>query len=167
MSDPEKPESKERIDWVDYKLLGEASMGCLVPKTTCPICSKGRDKVFVLWPNHIFVFGSNRAGIHGAGAARAAHQFYRAQWGLGEGLQGDSYAIPTKDENLKTLPLEDVAAHVAKFIIVANCRKDLYFFVTRIGCGLAGFTDEQIAPLFKDAPVNCELPEGWRPGDHH
>jgi hypothetical protein len=120
------------------------------------------DKVFIPGPDHIFVFGSNRAGIHGAGAARDALLYYGALKGLGEGLQGHSYAIPTKDEYLRTLPLEEVKKHVDRFIVAANCRKDLRFFVTRIGCGLAGFTDDQIAPLFRDAPVNCELPEGWR-----
>jgi hypothetical protein len=121
-----------------------------------------KDKVFIPGPGRIFVFGSNRAGIHGAGAAMTAHKLYGALWGLGEGFAGNSYALPTKDEHIETLPLDAVAEHVARFIEVATCRPDLYFFVTRIGCGLAGFTDEQITPLFRDAPMNCELPEGWR-----
>jgi hypothetical protein len=109
----------------------------------------------------IFVFGSNRAGIHGAGAARDAWQKYGAKWDHGEGLMGQSYAIPTKDHNIQKLPLEEVAKHVEKFVLFAWERNDLRFFVTRLGCGLAGFTDDEIAPLFADAPPNCVLPKGW------
>ncbi len=120
------------------------------------------DKTFVPGPARIFVFGSNLAGIHGAGAARAALENYGAEWGKGQGEQGHSYAIPTKDKELVSLPLDTVWAFVKMFISYANTRPDLQFFVTRIGCGLAGFTDDQIAPFFREAPQNCELPEGWR-----
>jgi hypothetical protein len=120
-----------------------------------------KDSTFVPGPGRIFVFGSNTGGIHGAGAAHAAHKLYGAVWGHGEGLAGDSYALPTKDEKLRTLSLEQVRENVERFISVAWERRDLVFFVTRIGCGLAGFTDYDIAPLFKDAPPNCELPMGW------
>lgn len=116
----------------------------------------------MLKPNAIFVFGSNRAGVHGGGAARTAAKVYGAVRGVGEGLCGRSYALPTKDDHIETLPIEDVRAHVASFLAFARRRTDLTFAVTRVGCGLAGFTDEQIAPLFADAPGNCELPDGWR-----
>lgn len=109
----------------------------------------------------IFVFGSNRAGVHGGGAARVAHQEYGATWAQGEGLAGRSYGIPTKDDHIDSLPLADVAAHVSAFLAFAASRPDLTFAVTRIGCGLAGFSDADIAPLFLGAPENCELPEGW------
>jgi hypothetical protein len=122
------------------------------------------DKVFQPGPNNIFVFGSNRAGVHGAGAARAAFELYGAVWGYGEGGAHNSYAIPTKDENIETLPLEEVKKGVDRFIETAKRFPWFNFFVTRIGCGLAGFTDAEIAPLFKDAPPNCELPHGWREG---
>ena len=112
-------------------------------------------------PTACFVFGSNRAGVHGGGAARTAFQQYGAKWGHGEGLQGRSYALPTKDDHIESLSIDEVAGHVARFIAVATAHPELTFAVTRVGCGLAGFTDEQIAPLFRDAPENCALPEGW------
>ena len=111
----------------------------------------------------VFVFGSNRAGVHGGGAARTAKQHYSAIWGQGEGLQGRSYGIPTKTTHLETLAFDDVAEHVARFLAFARSRPATSFAVTRVGCGLAGFTDAEIAPLFADAPDNCYLPEGWRP----
>jgi len=119
------------------------------------------DKVFNPGPRHVFVFGSNRAGIHGAGAAHTALE-YGAEYGKGEGLYGNTYAIPTKNEHLETLSLEDIQEHVDRFLDLAWERSDLLFFVTRIGCGLAGYTDNQIAPMFREAPLNCELPENWR-----
>ncbi len=120
-----------------------------------------RDKVFQPGPNNIFVFGSNLAGRHGAGAAKTALQLYGAKYGVGVGLQGNSYAIPTKDKNLRTLPLESIKYHVDTFIGYARCYRDMHFFVTRIGCGLAGYKDEDIAPMFKGVSGNIELPEGW------
>ena len=110
----------------------------------------------------IFVFGSNTAGRHGKGAALEAVQRHGAIYGKGVGLQGRSYAIPTKDASIRTLPLIKINQYVQQFIKFAEENPKLEFFVTRIGCGLAGYTDEQIAPMFKDAPLNCVLPEGWR-----
>lgn len=109
----------------------------------------------------VFVFGSNLAGRHGAGAALYALKHHRARYGCGEGLQGDSYAIPTKDERIRTLPLDAIQKHVATFLNFAR-QFNATFVVTRIGCGLAGYADAQIAPMFKDAPANCLLPDGWR-----
>jgi hypothetical protein len=109
----------------------------------------------------IFVFGSNLAGRHGKGAALYAFRHYGAIYGQGEGLQGDSYAIPTKDERIRTLPLSEIRRHVIKFIMFAHTHPELEFQLTRIGCGLAGYKDEDIAPLFKYAPNNCLLPVGW------
>jgi hypothetical protein len=120
-----------------------------------------KDKVFIPGPNRVFVFGSNRAGIHGAGAALTAKKKYGARQEVGEGLQGSSYAIPTKDERIKTLPLDDVRKGVERFLAFARSRPDLTFFVTRIGCGLAGYRDEDIGPMFGGAPQNCELPDRW------
>lgn len=111
---------------------------------------------------NIFVFGSNLAGRHGKGAALEAIQNYGAIYGQGEGLQGRSYAIPTKDRKLQTLPLADILVHVRNFMNFAEMRRDLTFNVTRIGCGLAGYTDIDIAPMFKGAPDNCQLPSGWK-----
>jgi len=114
----------------------------------------------------VFVFGSNRAGIHGAGAALYARKLLDATPRVGEGPMPDKdnplcYAIPTKDESINTLSLEEIKKHVDKFIDYAFSRPDLRFFVTRIGCGLAGYMDRDIAPLFIRAPTNCELPNGW------
>ena len=121
------------------------------------------DKVFLPGPNRIFVFGSNEAGIHGAGAALTAYHDYGAEWHHAEGLQGSSYAIPTKDKTVaRTLNRFEIEPYVNRFIEFARAHPELYFFVTRIGCGLAGYTDAEMAPLFTGAPENCELPEGWR-----
>ena len=112
-------------------------------------------------PIIIFVFGSNLAGRHGRGAALEASLRHGAITGQGEGRQGDSYAIPTKDARLKTLPLPVIKQSVDRFLVYAAAHPELVFRVTRIGCGLAGYTDPQIAPMFKNAPLNCQLPDGW------
>lgn len=111
---------------------------------------------------NVFVFGSNEAGRHGAGAALHARKYCGAVYGQGVGFQGRSYAIPTKDRKLKTLPLERIKNYVDEFLHFARQHPEMAFLVTRIGCGLAGYEDEDMAPLFEKAPVNCELPEGWR-----
>ena len=112
----------------------------------------------------IFVFGSNLSGIHGAGAARHAMKHHGATMFQGIGLQGSSYALPTKGVNISFMPLEEIGWHVDAFIEFAKSRPDLTFRVTRVGCGLAGFKDTEIAPLFKDALElpNVRLPKGWR-----
>jgi len=110
----------------------------------------------------IFVFGSNLAGRHGKGAALEAVRKHGAVYGKGEGRQGESYAIPTKDRTLHPLPLEIIAGHVARFLRYAKEHPGTDFLVTRIGCGLARYSDEQIAPMFNNAPQNCKLPDGWR-----
>ena len=109
----------------------------------------------------IFVFGSNLAGIHGAGAALYARKHHGAIYGQGIGLQGQSYAIPTKDARIITLPIREITKYVNQFIDFAGRSPSMAFMVTRIGCGLAGYTDIQIAPLFKDATENCVLPNEW------
>ena len=110
----------------------------------------------------IFVFGSNLAGRHGKGAALTAKMKHGAIQGRGWGPQGHSWAIPTKDENLKTLPLSRIEPYVRQFIADARNHPETDFQVTRIGCGLAGYNDIDIAPMFKDAPDNCLLPNNWR-----
>jgi len=109
----------------------------------------------------VFCFGSNLAGIHGAGAARYAMEHYGAKWGHGIGFSGDSYALPTKDHQIETLPLERVRDHVNVFLNAAERNPDTVFLVTQIGCGLAGFTPDQIAPLFATAPRNCRFSTAW------
>ena len=110
----------------------------------------------------IFVFGSNLAGRHGKGAALCARNSHGAEYGVGVGRTGNAYAIPTKDERIRTLPLERIAPYISDFLTYARANPNLKFEVTRIGCGLAGYTDAQIAPMFAGAPENCQLPEGWR-----
>ena len=111
----------------------------------------------------IFVFGSNLSGRHGAGAAKYARLHHEAIMGQGIGLQGSSYALPTKGVKISFMPLADIGRHVAAFISFAKIRPDLTFRVTRVGCGLAGFKDTEIAPLFREALElnNVRLPQGW------
>lgn len=109
----------------------------------------------------IFVFGSNLAGRHGKGAALFARQHHGAIYGQGRGHQGNSYAIATKDEKLRTLSLEAIECEVRTFLLYASMNPGLRFQVTAIGTGLAGYKHEQIAPLFKGAPANCILPAEW------
>ena len=111
----------------------------------------------------IFVFGSNLAGRHGAGAALEAKERYGAREGQGMGLVGWSYAIPTKDAQLRTLPLPAIHKSVDIFKVYAWQRPEFQFFVTPIGTGLAGYTHAQIAPFFKnDPPPNCEFVPEWQ-----
>lgn len=102
-------------------------------------------QVNVLADGEIFVFGSNFQGAHMGGAARVAKEKYGAVWGIGEGMQGNSYAIPTMEG------LENLAPAVQRFTSFARQHKELKFFVTAIGCGIAGYQPEEIAPMFLDA----------------
>ena len=104
------------------------------------------DRISAIGPNDIFVFGSNLSGRHGGGAALVALKRFGAIWGQGTGLQGNSYGIPTMHGGV-----EAIRPYVDEFIFFAKGRPDLTFYVTKIGCGIAGFTLEEIAPLFKDA----------------
>lgn len=119
-------------------------------------------RVTSLQPDEVFVFGSNLAGKHFGGAARDAHQLFGAVMGDYEGVTGQCYAIPTLDEQFEKRPLADIKTSVDLFIAWANTFPKKKFIVTPIGCGIAGFTAEQIAPMFQNAPTNCLLPEGWR-----
>ena len=109
----------------------------------------------------IFVFGSNKSGIHGAGAAKYAHKNLGATWGVGEGLTGKCYALPTKGPNINFIPLSEIGAAIQRFIQTATYTDDEYQ-ITQVGCGLGGFTKEDIAPYFRDAPDNCLFDEKWR-----
>lgn len=113
------------------------------------------DFVQNLGAEEIFVFGSNRAGLHGGGAAAMAHMFFGAIWGQGVGLQGQSYAIPTMEGGV-----DYVGHYVDEFIAFAKEHPEYRFLVTEIGCGIAGFTPQEIAPLFRDAVSlnNVSLP---------
>jgi hypothetical protein len=104
------------------------------------------DFIQSLKPDEVFVFGSNLAGFHGGGAARAALNKFGAVWGQGVGIQGQSYAIPTMQGGVET-----IAPYVDEFIEYARNHQEKKFLVTEIGCGIAGFTPEEIAPLFAGA----------------
>ena len=112
--------------------------------------------------NKVFTFGSNQAGIHGAGAAAYAYKSLGAEWGVGEGPTGECYALPTKDRNVQSRSLKDIKESVDIFIFYADNHPELTFQVTRIGCGLAGFADSVIAPMFANAPDNCEFDSAWQ-----
>lgn len=109
----------------------------------------------------IFVFGSNLAGRHGAGSAYEAMRKHGAQYGIGKGRTGKSYAIPTKNANLEPIPLGIIELHVTEFLSYAKAHPELDFQVVKIGCGLAGYTEGQISPMFRNAPENVKLPDGW------
>lgn len=113
--------------------------------------------------NPIFVFGSNLAGIHGAGAARYAVLHHGAVMRQGIGIQGDSYALPTKDHNIRTLTLAAIRHCIDDFINFALVHPEKTFMVTRVGCGLAGYRDSDIAPLFIGSPKNCQFDLKWKP----
>lgn len=109
-----------------------------------------------LKPNEVFVFGSNMKGMHIGGAARVAADKFGAEWGNPIGLQGQSYAIPTMFKDV-----EDIRPYVESFIKFAEEHSELFFYVTPIGCGIAGFEPSEIAPLFKHCigMQNVALPQ--------
>ena len=116
------------------------------------------ERITELQPNEIFVFGSNLKGMHGGGAAYIAYRKFGAIMGQGVGLQGQSYGIPTMQGGVET-----IRPYVDEFIAFAKEHPELTFLVTRIGCGIAGFTDDEIAPLFEKAHEveNIVLPPNW------
>ena len=114
------------------------------------------DFVTELKPNEIFVFGSNIRGFHGGGAARIANKKFGAEWGVGEGLTGQCYALPTMEGGV-----DYIAGKVQDFLVCAKTHPELKFYVTKIACGIAGFTVAEIGPLFSDAIMleNVILPK--------
>ncbi|KQP57068.1 hypothetical protein [Agreia sp. Leaf283] len=112
-------------------------------------------RIGALEPGEIFVFGSNASGHHGAGAAAQAQRDFGAVWGEGHGLHGQSYAIDTMS-GLGVLERE-----IGTFVEFAETRPELTFLVTEIGCGIAGYTPAEVAPLFARVPLNVRLPESF------
>lgn len=110
----------------------------------------------------IFVFGSNLRGRHGAGAAKVALEKFGAIEGVGSGFTTGAYAIATKNENLKTLDMFDIRANIDRFVAFTYTLECAEFFVTRVGCGLAGYENKDIAPLFRGVRQNCSFPLEWR-----
>lgn len=115
------------------------------------------DRIAELGSNEVFVFGSNIQGAHGGGAAWFAHKHFGAEWGVGEGLTGRTYALPTMEGKAA---LEKAVDH---FIDCARQHPGLTFLVTAVGCGIAGYTCEEVAPLFKEATSleNVYLPQAF------
>ncbi|MGP1715766.1 MAG: A1S_2505 family phage non-structural protein [Methylophilus sp.] len=119
--------------------------------------------------SEVFVFGSNLKGRHGKGAALIAQNEYGAVYGVGKGFAGRSYALPTRDANelsvkkaeVRSLSLDEVENSISDFIKFAGDNLDKRFYVTRVGCTLAGFKDSDIGPLFKGVTGNCSLPIEW------
>ena len=113
------------------------------------------DRIASLGENEIFVFGSNMAGAHGGGAAWFAHKQFGAEWGVGEGLTGRTYALPTMEGPASLKKAVD------NFIACAKKHPELTFLVTAVGCGIAGYTPNEVAPLFKEATSleNVFLPQ--------
>lgn len=112
-------------------------------------------KVTELKPNEIFVFGSNKMGMHFGGAARYAYNSFGAEWGNGEGLQGKTYALPTMEGE------DNFRQAVKRFTAFAKEHPEFLFLVTPVGCGIAGYTSEEVAPMFVEASrlPNIHLPE--------
>ena len=137
---------------MSYEDMDFAEKSIMEQKRTTP------EFITELQPDEIFVFGSNLRGMHGGGAAYIAYRKFGAIMGQGVGLQGQSYAIPTMQGGVET-----IRPYVDEFIQFAGQHPELTFLVTRIGCGIAGFTDDEISPLFEKAHdvENIVLPPGW------
>jgi len=113
------------------------------------------DRIVALEPDEIFVFGSNAAGAHGGGAARLAYEKFGAVWGEGEGLFGQSYALPTMGG------MDEIRTSAANLGACAAAHPELTFLLTKVACGIAGYSEAEIAPLFADMPANVVKPAGW------
>lgn len=111
--------------------------------------------------NQVFIFGSNLNGAHGAGAARQAHDDFGAEYGVGEGLTGQSYAFPTLDRNMQKVTPEALEVSRDKLFAFAQANSQLEFLLTKVGCGLAGFPKEEMQSLFDVVPDNIIKPNDW------
>lgn len=113
------------------------------------------DHIDSLPPNGVFVFGSNRAGQHGGGAALTALLKFGAAEGVGEGLWGQSYALPTMEG------LDELRLSAERFVEYARSHPELEFWLTKVGCGIAGHREQDVKPFFADTPPNVIKPAGW------
>ena len=123
--------------------------GPALPRPTTP------DRIEDLVDGHVFVFGSNVHGQHGSGAARLAQERFGAVPGVGEGLQGQSYALPTMEGP------ESFKRAAERFVDLANTRPDLTFWLTKVGCGIAGYDEQDVKVWFAETPPNVVKPPGW------
>jgi len=144
------------IEWIPREQNKDADILTHIDRPTKSMVESSSSK-----KQMIFVFGSNLAGVHGAGAALQANKNFGATWGVGVGPSGSSYAIPTKDRDIRTLPLTTVEHYILEFVEYAKAHPDETFQVTQVGCGLAGYTAEDIAPLFKEASENVYFDKAW------
>jgi hypothetical protein len=119
------------------------------------------DAISVLAGHEIFVFGSNLAGLHAGGAARVAHARFGAEWGVGEGLTGRSYAFPTLGADMRKVTTDALAGSVRRLWACAEAHPDKVFLLTKVGCGIAGFDEATMAALFAGGPANIVKPAGW------
>lgn len=119
------------------------------------------EEITELKHDEVFVFGSNSAGHHLGGAAKLAYERFGAKWGVGEGLVNQSYALPTltKEHNKRSLKALQFSSNRLKMEANANPTKT--FYLTKVGCGIAGYDEDVISPLFKDTPTNVIKPKGW------
>jgi hypothetical protein len=115
-----------------------------------------------LAPNEVFVFGSNLAGRHGAGAAKFARDYLSAKSGVGKGFTGRCFALPTKGFKLEVLVLDVIERNIRFLKACAESNWNYQFYITKVGCGLAGYKDHEIAPLFKGSPDNCRFHLDWK-----
>ncbi len=113
------------------------------------------DNITELPPGHIFVFGSNASGQHGGGAAAVAARDFGAEWGVGEGLTGQTYALPTMEG------AEAFEGAAARFVAFAAGRPDLTFWLTKVGCGIAGHQEDHVKVWFAKTSPNVIKPPGW------
>lgn len=123
------------------------------------------ENIIKLEPNQIFVFGSNLAGCHGLGAAKTAKDKFGAQYGVGKGLTGRCYAFPTKDQYIETLPLSLIKEEFIDLFACCENFPECEFLLTKVGCGLAGYSVKDIVSCFKDLPIpaNLSMPaEFWK-----
>lgn len=119
-----------------------------------------------LGENEVFVFGSNLLGIHGGGAAKTARELFGAEIGVGEGLTGRCYAFPTVTRptglpSSRQLPREQLEIARDRLYHTALEMPEVTFFLTKVGCGLAGYPEEEMASLFTSSPANIIKPPGW------
>lgn len=140
------------------KMLGDRRYGHLIRLEILILCAEYTHM------GRVFVFGSNNLGIHSAGAAQHAYKNFGAVWGVGEGMTGCSYAIPTKVTPRIKMGFDQVAENINKFISFASQNPQMAFEITKVDCGYAGHQERDILRLFKDAPRNCYLPSDWENG---
>lgn len=119
------------------------------------------DNIAKLEPNEIFVFGSNMYGHHVGGAAKLAYDQFGAEWGINEGLAGQTYAFPTLEREMTKRGMRALANSRDRLFATARALPDKIFYLTKVGCGIAGYPEEEIKPLFADMPANVIKPKGW------